>query len=625
MADFNPSPHDRLVIGGLAYQVMPHPAVPTFAFGQEGRKAFVYQVSGGPDKGLYALKKFKEVFRLPELVEICDQLARFAPWPGLEVCDRLCLHSKKHADAIDRYPDLEYAVLMPWIGGSTWYDMVIGMTPLSRLEALTYANAVAQVLAAIEEAGLAHCDISAANVIVNSNTQRAHLIDVEDLYAPGFSPPASLPAGTDGYAHRTAGSGLWGPYADRFAGAVIVAEMAAWWSPDIRREAEDEHYFSPTEMQEDSSRYRLMRSVLESVEPRLPELFDQAWFSNRLEDCPPLQAWQEALSEAHHLARVAGVVSNWQPLAIPGLSQADTVVHAPGQEQIAPPPPTETPSEGEPAPPESEEVAAEATQAAPQPAAPPVAPAIPIIQAPQDGAAPPASPPTRTPIQVLPSRQPGGPVVEWRPLTLPQQPDPASAPTERRPIWQPPAEEPPGEPEPVEPHPADEAAAPLEEADPPAEIASPYEDVIDYYPGYDEANGEPYTPAGPPDDDEYGAYVMQALPEDEIGLKDGEEETLPPDPRLLKPILDLSHIDERSRPHLVWTESPGADQYVLQEDADPAFSAPKEYRVKAGDTRWSPPRLLWRRSGRLFYRVRAEEDEAAGPWSEVLHVRIGRG
>lgn len=605
------------MIGGLPYRVMPHPAVPSFAFGQEGRKAFVFQLSGGPDNSLYALKKFKEAFRLAELVGICDQLVRFAPWPGLEVCDRVCLHNRKHADILGQYPDLEYAVLMPWIGGSTWYDMVIGMTPLTRLEALSYANATAQVLAAIEEAGLAHCDISAANVIINPNTQRAHLIDVEDLYAPGFNPPASLPAGTEGYAHKTAAAGLWEPSADRFAGAVIIAEMAAWWVPEVRRAAEDEHYFAPDEMQQDSPRYQLMRRVLDDLEPRLAELFEQAWFSDDLEDCPRLKEWQAVISDVHHRERVAGVVADWQPLAIPGIGQADTE-----------PRPATQPGSG----PEAPKPAAELPirEAAQQAAQQPPAPSTPIIQAQQPAIlTPQGQPPTapRAPIRVQPSPQTGGPVVEWRPLVLPQPP--GSPETERRPIWQPPTEAEAGlEADKLSPDRSQDAlpsevaageaeAAPQPEAGGSApEPASLYEDVIDYYPAYDEAGSEPYTSLQDSEElaDDYG-YVDEETRSGEATLRATG---------LFKPVLDLSHIDERNRPHLVWTESPGAAHYILEEDSDPAFTAPREYRLRAGDTRWSPG-WLWRRSGRLYYRVRAEGEGSSGPWSDVLRVRIGRG
>lgn len=580
MPDFNPSPHDRVVIGGLRYQVMPHPAVPTFAFGQEGRKAFVYQLAGGPDSGLYALKKFKQAFRLEELVGICDQLARFSQWQGLEVADRVCLHHPKHADALDRWPDLEYAVLMPWIGGTTWYDMVIGMTALTRLEALSFARATAQVLAAIEEAGLAHCDISASNVIINPTTGRAHLIDIEDLYAPSFDPPAALPAGTDGYAHSTASGGLWCAEADRFAGAVIVAEMAAWHDPRIRKQAEEEHYFSPSEMQQDCPRYRLMREVLADLDAQLAELFDLAWFSQTLADCPRLSEWQEVINRVHHSVEVAGVVTAWRPLAAPGVEPAAEPAAEP--RPIQPPPAAPAVSEQEPPP-----IVPQFTpQISPRPA-----PGTPVIQPTLPPA--PATGPAAAPIRIQPSQQPGGPVREWRPISAPPSvtPPPAAAPAGRIPIWQPPAE-------------AEEA---------PVEAAPPEEDAP-----FDGEDGAGWAPEPVEPDAAEWAYEdvyaeeVEAAPLDAVSA-----------PGLLKPILDLSYVDERNRPHLVWTESPGATHYLLQEDADPAFPAPKEHRIRAADTRWSPG-LLWRRSGRLHFRIRAEDGDSAGPWSETLIVRLGR-
>ncbi|MCC6904950.1 MAG: hypothetical protein IT326_03845, partial [Anaerolineae bacterium] len=152
MSEFNPTPHEQVVIGGVQYAVMPHPAVPNFAFGQEGRKAFVYQLRRPADDGVFALKKFKQAYRLPELVDVCAELARFSRWPGLEAGARTCLVTAQHPDILGQYPDLEYAVLMPWIHGSTWYDMVVTMTPLTRRESVAFANGIARVLDGIEEA-----------------------------------------------------------------------------------------------------------------------------------------------------------------------------------------------------------------------------------------------------------------------------------------------------------------------------------------------------------------------------------------------------------------------------------------------------------------------------------------
>jgi len=499
MSEFNPSPHDRLVIGGRVFQVMPHPSVPAFAFGQEGRKAFVYQLSNGGDGSLYALKKFKPAYRVPELAEVCDSLARFAQWPGMEVCARECLHYGQHDDALEKFPDLEYAVLMPWITGSTWHDVVIGSKPLTRLDALTVASATAQALAALEEAGLAHCDISAPNVIINLTSGHTHLIDVEDLYAPGFNSPAALPAGTEGYAHKTASNGLWRPAADRFAGAVMLAEMMGWHTPEIRKASDEEHYFAASETQVDSPRFQLMLKTMAAMDQRLSELLRQAWQSDQLEDCPPMKDWNAIIGDVFHREQLSKVVSDWQPI-----TGSDVKTEAA-------PPPSKQPISPAPA----------AAPAPPQPSAPQA-----IVN------------PRSTPAPILAGKiapMPStGPVVEWRPLVVAGS-MPASQPV-------------------TMPQPAPESAR------------------------------------------------------------------SPSSPALLKPLLDLSHVDKRNRPFLVWSESVGADYYLLQEAKTSNFESVKEHRIAADETHWNP---TWGRSGRLYYRVQARSDGDASPWSKTLIVRLG--
>lgn len=575
MNEFNPSPYDRIVIGGQTYQVMPHPSVPAFAFGQEGRKALVYQIANTADGSLYALKEFKEAFRVPELVDVCDALARFSSWRGLEVCARQCLHAGQHDDALANYPDLEFAVLMPWITGSTWYDIVVGEKPLGRLDALTFANATAEVLSALEESSLAHCDIAAPNVIINPNTGHTHLIDVEDLYAPGFASPSALPAGTAGYAHKVASEGLWSPTADRFAGAILLAEMATWHDPAIRKASDEEHFFGPAEMQLDSPRYQLMLATLSGMDTRLAELLDMAWRSETLDDCPRLSDWRNVIYDVFRREQISKVVADWQPIAVPGgMPETKPQEVEPLQPAVPEPHP--------PAPVVDDEPVAEPTPApAPSPAPAPIEPAMDRLDAPTarptlpsrpiampstQGQPAPAAPQTR---QIAPPPA-GGPVKEWRPLVAPST-SPAA--------------------------PNGSAGVPIApQPNRPIPIAMPDVD--------DEVTAEP-----PPEP------VVAAPDEAEPAAKVDE----PPAGMLLKPVLDLSHVDKRNRPHLVWSESPDATHYLLQESDTPEFDSPKEFKLKADDTRWNP---VWGRSGRLFYRVRARSGDEDGPWSEVLSLRI---
>lgn len=65
------------MLNSAIYEVMPHPAVPSVAYGQEGCKAVVYQLRGGSE--YFALKVFKRQFHEPNLVDIRRPLTRSHP------------------------------------------------------------------------------------------------------------------------------------------------------------------------------------------------------------------------------------------------------------------------------------------------------------------------------------------------------------------------------------------------------------------------------------------------------------------------------------------------------------------------------------------------------------------
>jgi WD40 repeat protein len=272
-----------------------------------------------------ALKVFRARFRTPALVSQAEKLAAFADLPGLTVCRRTVLTPTRHADLLRREPDLTYAVLMPWIEGPTWVEVMLEKRPLTPQQALDLARAFAQVLVRMEEQGLAHCDLSGPNVLLpmlaNSPLPlgegpgvRVELVDVEGLYAPGLPRPEVLPSGSAGYAHRTAREGLWGPTADRFAGAVLLAEMLGWSDETVREACYGETYFDPAEMPSlnsplppgapfgDDKGLGVRSATLLSALARhygqpVADLFERAWTSETLADCPTFGEWLVALPE----------------------------------------------------------------------------------------------------------------------------------------------------------------------------------------------------------------------------------------------------------------------------------------------------------------------------------------
>jgi tetratricopeptide (TPR) repeat protein len=289
---FNPAVDQELAIDGMTYRVAEHPAAPGMPYGQEGRAAVVYQLLA-PDSGMGALKVFKPRFRVPALVGLSDRIASFAELPGLSVCRRTVLSARRHANLLRQYPDLTYAVLMPWVHGPTWTEVLVVRQELNPEQSLELARSLAEILVGMEEHSLAHCDLSASNVMLPLlvDSRGVALVDVEGMYGSGLERPREILSGSPGYAHKTAPEGLWGPEADRFSGAVLVAEMLGWCDERVRKASWGESYFDPYEMQRESERYDLLVTSLKQWGAEVVGLFERSWHSESLVDCATFGEW----------------------------------------------------------------------------------------------------------------------------------------------------------------------------------------------------------------------------------------------------------------------------------------------------------------------------------------------
>lgn len=304
---FQPNPGDEVVINDIAYTIGQHPAAPGLAYAQAGRQGIVYQLipRNGSIHGAKALKVFFPKFRIPAMVYQSEHMEPYSELPGLQVCKRDVLTPERNGALIGEHPDLLYAVLMPWVQGLTWFDVISDQKQLTAEESLKLARALAGTGSAMEQRGLAHCDLSAPNVMIpffseveNLGGSAVELVDVEQMYSSKMDRPDALLAGSPGYAaHRTVHSGLWSSYADRFAGAVIIAEMLSWSDPMIVQKAWGESYFDQHEMQTVSERYYVMRDSLNKRwGAKMADLFVRAWESHDLSSCPTFGEWYVALA-----------------------------------------------------------------------------------------------------------------------------------------------------------------------------------------------------------------------------------------------------------------------------------------------------------------------------------------
>jgi hypothetical protein len=290
--------NDRLTIDGKAYRVTEHPALPGIPYLQRGARGFVIQLAASDGERM-ALKYFKLKYRVPDLVTVATALRKYADLPGMKAARRTVFTHASHAALMAQYPALEYGMLMPWLPGLTWYDVINSKAPISRSEGVRLAQSAAEVLGTLEAQHLAHTDIAGANVMVDRRSAAIQLVDIEEIYGPEQPRPVEAPAGQDGYQHKQGrAQGQWVAEGDRFAAAILIAEMLGWSEARLRQNSADEHFFAAAEMQDpDSARYRLMSQTLrEQCGEAVASLLDAAWRSTTLAECPPLAQWRDALA-----------------------------------------------------------------------------------------------------------------------------------------------------------------------------------------------------------------------------------------------------------------------------------------------------------------------------------------
>lgn len=264
---------------------------------ESGGRGYTYRIRKvNRSTDFAAFKVFRLKAQDPRIATIAQNLSRFADMPGLKVCKRFVIQSITDCPQLLASPELKFAVLMPWITGTTWLNIVGEKKELAPSDCLRLALWTADILARMEEKGLAHCDIASGNIIFDIDRKEVQLVDVEDIFAPDLPSPKVLPSGSPGYRHKSIKNGLWSPIADRFSGAVLLSEMLGWHDKSVRELSGKDTYFPRDESGNNSQRFQaLVLGIENSSSSELAELFRQAWFSHTLDECPRLNDWATAL------------------------------------------------------------------------------------------------------------------------------------------------------------------------------------------------------------------------------------------------------------------------------------------------------------------------------------------
>ena len=301
MVSFRPHARMVLCIGAECYRFMPDPVLrddPDTIFMLEGSEAFIYVMQELGTGRRVAFKVAKALTRGKHIERSVLALADEHEEPGLSLArQRVCLTKASHPRLIATFPELEYAVLMPWVPGRSWAAYFL--EPRAKVnytahQALHLARMTSLALSSLESRGLSHTDVAGSNILVLPGLRSIELLDMENLYVPG-SPPSCLSYGTPGYQHRRLGArGQWRAEGDRFAGAILLTEMLTWWHPEVRGHTPPgaDSLFRPEELQEsEPPLLPVVRAALQEICPPALKRFEQAWTSSDLSDCPTLDQW----------------------------------------------------------------------------------------------------------------------------------------------------------------------------------------------------------------------------------------------------------------------------------------------------------------------------------------------
>jgi serine/threonine protein kinase len=301
MLKFQPYREMFLQIKRTTFEFMPHPLFPDdpqAIFVLEGGTAFIYQLRDLEKQRLYALKVFKPAYRDEHSMRVTEFLVLHPELRVFQIDGRICLTRYSAPDLVQTFPELEYAILMPWNTSLSWAGMMLNpqvSACYSREQALTLARATANALWNLEALGVAHADLAGSNLVPSQDGKQLQLLDPEGMFLPGKPLPKKLSQGSPGYQHRHLGpQGQCCREGDRFAGAILLTELLTWWNPRVRARVEEhaETLFRQEELQtRDAPCWPVVRDTLYTLSPKLLALFDQVWFSQTLADCPPFSAW----------------------------------------------------------------------------------------------------------------------------------------------------------------------------------------------------------------------------------------------------------------------------------------------------------------------------------------------
>jgi hypothetical protein len=291
----------------VTFSVDPHPdpkyRAVKFPHAMTGDRSTIWHMHVYQSDDEYALKVPNAKYPgRSDVQEICTRLDLLKLVEGLESSDRFCLTREAAAPTIELYAELEYAVLMPWIRGTSWFDAhqdherTRSLGSLSRWQCLQLGHRLACVLSELESRRIVHCGLCPENLIVDTESVRVEVVGLDDIHYCGATQNGRTRTKLPGYAHPAYSESQVDGAFDRFPGALLLAEILAWFDEKVRGQCGAESYFEPDELQvEGLGKFHALEDAVSQHHPDLARLLGGAWKSAAPDSCPSIQQWRETL------------------------------------------------------------------------------------------------------------------------------------------------------------------------------------------------------------------------------------------------------------------------------------------------------------------------------------------
>ncbi len=294
------------VIDGLALRPQPHSCSSRMVLSTSRGQAAVYYLHDDV-QGEWMLKKFHPG-RAPDAANILAVQSLVPREKGFEAaflrrCLRRDMVSRTGFSPPEFIDWIDGTLLMPRVMAVDWSELLgsvrDGEIDLSLGDRVTLAENVCKKVDVLEKVKLAHRDLSATNVMIDTSLG-VHLIDWDSLYAPSLQMPTNTTVITNGYAapfireRNEDPAATWTAGGDRFAMAVLIIEAFA---------ADFGCAFTGDGGLLDQAEINArggsgIRSALETAANRtsvVEPLFLQALQARAALECPSPREWQQSL------------------------------------------------------------------------------------------------------------------------------------------------------------------------------------------------------------------------------------------------------------------------------------------------------------------------------------------